>query len=56
VDHAANEFGLSAVKDPAYPQVWLFWSSTRGAPTGQPAPPAAADSDLYYQAFAPELP
>jgi len=59
VDHTANEFGLCAVKDPRYARVWLFWSSTRGAPTaptGQPAPPAAADSDLYYQAFAPELP
>lgn len=55
VDHRANELGLYAVKDPRYAQVWLFWTSTRGAPTG-PAGEAAADSDVYYQAFDPELP
>jgi uncharacterized repeat protein (TIGR01451 family) len=55
VDHQANEFGLCAVKDPIYPQVWLFWSSTRGAPSLSPQPPAP-DSDIYYQTFNPALP
>jgi uncharacterized repeat protein (TIGR01451 family) len=55
VDHVANEFGLCAVKDPRYAQVWLLWSSTRAAPSGG-AEGAAADSDIYYQVFDPELP
>ena len=55
VDHIANEFGLCAVKDPRYAQVWLLWSSTRAAPGGG-AEAAAADSDIYYQVFDPELP
>jgi len=55
VDHAANDFGLCAVKDRRYAQVWLFWSSTRGAPTAGAAG-AAANSDIYCQAFNPELP
>jgi len=55
VDHTANEFGLCAVKDPLYAQVWLFWSSTRSAPTGTAAG-AAPDSDLYYQVLDPALP
>jgi len=54
LDHGANEFGISACKDPRLAQVWLFWSSTRGKP-----PVAGAqgqyDTDLYYQVIAPPL-
>jgi len=53
LDHVANEFGISAVKDPFYAQVWLFWSSTRGKPA---AGGATFDADLYYQVIAPPLP
>jgi len=55
VDHQANEFGLCAVKDPTYAQVWLFWSSTRGAPNRSPDAPAP-DSDIYCETFNPQLP
>jgi hypothetical protein len=55
-DHAANEFGLSAAKDPRYPQVWLFWSSTRGIASGDPASPVTHNADIYYQVLAPALP
>jgi uncharacterized repeat protein (TIGR01451 family) len=55
-DHAANEFGICAVKDPRYPEVWLFWSSTRGIASGDPANPVTHDADIYYQVLAPALP
>jgi len=53
LDQVANEFGISACKDPRSGQVWLFWSSTRGKP---PAGAGQYNTDLYYETFAPPLP
>jgi len=55
-DHPANEFGICAVRDPRYPQVWLFWSSTRGIASGDPTNPVTHNADIYYQVLAPALP
>jgi hypothetical protein len=63
LNRSVNEFGLSAVKDPRYAQVWLAWSSTRAAPMGttstpgwQVGEPATANADIYLEPFAPLLP
>ena len=55
LEHAANEFGLAAVKDPVLAQVWLFWSSTRGLSAG-PGVPVTHNSDIYYMTLNPSLP
>ena len=61
VDHPVNEFGLTAVKDPRYPQVWLLWSSTRSVATGTQKDPVTGSSythnaDIYYEPFSPAMP
>jgi len=63
LNRSVNEFGLSAVKDPRYAQVWLAWSSTRAAPMGttstpgwQVNDPATANADIYLEPLAPLLP
>jgi uncharacterized repeat protein (TIGR01451 family) len=61
LNRTVNELGISAVKDPRYAQVWLAWSSTRGAPSSQLTDLTALTSgtvnaDLYLEPFAPPLP
>jgi hypothetical protein len=61
VDHPVNEFGVMAVKDPRYAQVWLVWSSSRSVSTGtQPDPVTGSvythNADVYYEPFNPAMP
>ena len=55
LEHAANEFGLTAVKDPVLAQVWLFWSSTRSLSAGAGVPPTQ-NADIYTMTLNPALP
>jgi hypothetical protein len=55
LEHAANEFGLTAVKDPVLAQVWLLWSSTRALSQGAGQPPEH-NADIYYTTVNPALP